>query len=332
MPTQHGAACLSRNISCAHVYNAYKLLAATAVARTQKNKATSGHLGMLKVCPGSVLYATGGWETHHAPLATGRRTVCSHTAWLGNVPSHTRRSTAAVALDQGTGCSPCAWRQAKLAKLRRELLEPSSGSGAGAGKGEGMTSSCCSPVCAACSRRPVASSVLLTALPAGNMGIILPGRLRDAASQSWRVCVSLGAVQNLGWPTASVVLVACCACLGAWRHQPLETCAPERICTRQRWRHGRASLTRAVSVTAQASMSTKLGMRAWDLWVRCPYPIAITAPVDALSASLGIVVSLVVAQQGLLAGFPSVGKSTLLNKLTGTFSEVRACPGRASCQ
>lgn len=284
---------------------------------------------MLKVCPGSVLYATGGWETHHTPLATDRRLVCLHTAWLGNMPSHTLCSTAIVALDQGIDCSLCVWRQAKLAKLRRELLEPSSGSGAGAGKGEGMTSSYCSPICAACSRRPVAGSVLLTDLPAGNMGRTLPRQPRDAASQSWRVCVGLGAVQNLGWPMASVVLVACCACcLGAWRHQPLETCAPERICTRQR--HGRASLTRAVSVTAQALMSTKLGMRAWDLWVRCPYPIATTALVDALTAFLAIVVSLVVAQQGVLAGFPSVGKSTLLNKLTGTFSEVRACPGRTS--
>ncbi len=120
----------------------------------------------------------------------------------GDVPSHTCRSTAAVALDHGTGCSLYAWRQAKLAKLRRELLEPSSGSGAGAGKGEGMTSSCCSPVYAACSRRPLASSVLLTALPAGNMGITLPGRPRDVTvlaclRRSWR-CPEPGLANGLG--------------------------------------------------------------------------------------------------------------------------------------
>ena len=35
--------------------------------------------------------------------------------------------------------SCCAYVQAKLAKLRRELLEPSTGAGAGGGKGEGQS-------------------------------------------------------------------------------------------------------------------------------------------------------------------------------------------------
>lgn len=69
----HGCVHVPQHEMCTRLHY-YKLLAATAVARTQKNKATSGHLGMLKVCPGSVLDATGGWETHHAPLpqAAGR--------------------------------------------------------------------------------------------------------------------------------------------------------------------------------------------------------------------------------------------------------------------
>ena len=73
------------------------------MARTQKNKATAGHLGMLKVriggCP--VCVQEEGWAQHLL-----------------------------------TPCCPVN-TQAKLAKLRRELLEPSSGAGGG-GKGDGF--------------------------------------------------------------------------------------------------------------------------------------------------------------------------------------------------
>ena len=83
------------------------------MARTQKNKATSGHLGLLKVRPTSV-------NSHHTSF-------CSWLEALNLIATAACKSQGNVRV------------QAKLAKLRRELIEPSSGSGGG-GKGEGDTS------------------------------------------------------------------------------------------------------------------------------------------------------------------------------------------------
>ena len=85
---------------CSAYWSSQLTLSRVQMARTQKNKATSSHLGTLKASA----------STHRQSRTCCVLTLCN--------------------------------KQAKLAKLRRELLEPSTGSGGG-GKGGQR----CSPGC-----------------------------------------------------------------------------------------------------------------------------------------------------------------------------------------
>lgn len=113
------------------------------MARTQKNKATSGHLGMLKVrlCSAVLL--------QQPSSSTPFFRVCKAVDHLGQATC-LRQQLSTLLL------------QAKLAKLRRELLEPSSGGGAGAGKGEGPA---LPPSLGRCLRLADASALLISCTP-----------------------------------------------------------------------------------------------------------------------------------------------------------------------
>lgn len=104
------------------------------MARTQKNKATSAHLGSLKVAPDASLPHPTDVCSESVGYTTLSTIVKSATARLTSNSLCMRANVPFVPSLRHV--SPVL--QAKLAKLRRELLEPSTGAGAGGGKGEGQ--------------------------------------------------------------------------------------------------------------------------------------------------------------------------------------------------
>jgi ribosome-interacting GTPase 1 len=102
------------------------------MARTQKNKATSGHLGGLKAR--SQRRAARAIAPRRAAQPLVRAPVCAGKTLRGRQPCVARGcalplSHARLALRV----------QAKLAKLRREILEPSKVGGGGKGEGFDVT-------------------------------------------------------------------------------------------------------------------------------------------------------------------------------------------------
>jgi hypothetical protein len=96
------------------------------MARTQKNKATSGHLGSLKVRT----------ARHARSCRMRHQRHTRHSAMcLLSPATHAQTHSHAHILPACLPVHP----QAKLAKLRREILEPKGGGGGGAGDGACFT-------------------------------------------------------------------------------------------------------------------------------------------------------------------------------------------------